>query len=70
MWKFQKLGLNGTGKMKTSNEVITANAPKLHKGQLEVLKGLTDNRFVICVAGRRWGRESSDSIPGISSSYG
>ena len=30
--------------MKTYNEIIKATAPKLHKGQLDVLKGLTDNR--------------------------
>ena len=55
--------------MKTSNEVIKANAPKLHKGQLEVLKGLTDNRFVICVAGRRWGKTTLSLVAALDSVF-
>jgi|TARA_R110002020_G_scaffold15995_4_gene56802 predicted phage terminase large subunit-like protein len=55
--------------MKTYNEIIKATAPKLHKGQLEVLKGLTDNRFVICVAGRRWGKTTLSLVAALDSLF-
>ena len=39
-------------------QVIQAKPPALHIKQLEVIKALKNNRFVVCVAGRRWGKTS------------
>jgi predicted phage terminase large subunit-like protein len=52
-----------------NTNVIQANAPELHKGQKEVLKGIQDNRFVICIAGRRWGKTTLSLVASLDSAF-
>ena len=41
------------------NQTIEATPPDLHSGQIELIKALEKNRFVIAVCGRRWGKSTA-----------
>ena len=40
-------------------QTIEATPPDLHSGQIELIKALEKNRFVIAVCGRRWGKSTA-----------
>ena len=46
-------------------KIIDATPPDLHSGQLEVIKALDENRFVISVCGRRWGKTTLSLVAAI-----
>ena len=50
-------------------QVIQAKPPQLHIGQKEVLRSLTQNRFNICVAGRRWGKTSLSIVAAFERAF-
>jgi hypothetical protein len=41
------------------SQIIEATPPDLHSGQIEVIQALDENRFVIAVCGRRWGKTTA-----------
>ena len=41
------------------SQIIEATPPDLHFGQIELIKALDENRFVIAVCGRRWGKSTA-----------
>ena len=50
-------------------QVIQAKPPELHIGQKQVLKALSNNRFNICVAGRRWGKTSLSIVAAFERAF-
>ena len=44
---------------------IDASPPDLHSGQIEVIKALEENRFVIAVCGRRWGKSTLSLVAAL-----
>jgi hypothetical protein len=46
-------------------KIIDATPPDLHSGQLEVIKALDENRFVISVCGRRWGKTTLSLVAAV-----
>lgn len=46
-------------------EIIEATPPDLHSGQLEVIKALNNDRFIIAVCGRRWGKTTLSLIASV-----
>ena len=44
---------------------IDASPPDLHSGQIEVNKALEENRFVIAVCGRRWGKSTLSLVAAL-----
>ena len=47
------------------SQIIEATPPDLHSGQIEVIKALDDNRFVIAVCGRSWGKTTLSLVAAI-----
>ena len=41
------------------SQIIEATPPDLHSGQKELIKALDENRFVIAICGRRWGKTTA-----------
>ena len=46
-------------------KTIDANPPDLHSGQVEVIKALNENRHVIAVCGRRWGKSTLSLVAAL-----
>ena len=46
-------------------QIIEANPPDLHSGQIEVIQALNENRFVIAVCGRRWGKTTLSLVAAV-----
>ena len=46
-------------------QIIKANPPDLHSGQIEVIQALNENRFVIAVCGRRWGKTTLSLVAAV-----
>ena len=44
------------------SQIIEATPPDLHSGQIELIKALDENRFVIAVCGRRWGKSTASLV--------
>ena len=47
------------------SQIIEATPPDLHSGQIEVIQALDENRFVIAVCGRRWGKTTLSLVAAV-----
>ena len=43
-------------------QIIEATPPDLHSGQIELIHALDENRFVIALCGRRWGKSTASLL--------